>query len=165
MIKPNISKAEKVEIGIEEKDKEKIAKNLSVFLASTYTLYIKSLNYHWNIKGRHFHSIHELTEKLYQDLHEAGDEIAERIRALGYLAPGSLKEYLNLSQIKEDDSLPEKYENMLKNLINDNELMVREARKIIEHASGAGDEVTVDLLVGRMSKHEHLAWMFRSFFE
>ena len=152
----------KVDIGVVEEKRAEVAKQLSNFLSSTYTLYMKTLYYHWNVTGSQFHSLHELFEGQYEDLHEAGDEIAERIRALGHFTPGTFKAYLETSAIKEDESLPESADKMLENLLQDNETCSKEARKVLEIAGEAQDEVTVDMMVERMSIHDEAAWMIRS---
>ncbi len=149
-------------IGINHEKRTEVAKQLSSFLASTYTLYMKTLYYHWNVTGKQFHSLHELFEKQYNDLHAAGDSLAERVRTLGHFTPGTFKAYLELSAIKEDDALPETAEEMVSNLLADNETCSREARKVLKAAEEAGDEVTVDMMVARMATHEEAAWMLRS---
>ncbi len=151
-----------VNIGMEEQKRAEVAKQLSGFLASTYTLYMKSLYYHWNVTGRQFHSLHALFEEQYQDLHGAGDELAERIRALGHFTPGTYKAFAELSTIKEDEALPDSPEAMVENLMRDNELCSQEARKVLEVAEDAGDEVTIDMMVARMATHEKAAWMLRA---
>jgi starvation-inducible DNA-binding protein len=153
---------EKVEIGVEEKHRAEVAQALSTFLASTYTLYMKTLYYHWNVTGKQFSSLHELFETQYDDLHEAGDEIAERIRSLGHFTPGTFREYLEHSVITEDESLPENAEAMTANLLQDNEACSREARKVLKIAEEASDEVTVDMMVARMATHDEAAWMLRA---
>jgi starvation-inducible DNA-binding protein len=153
---------EGVDIGVKQEQREKVAKQLSTFLASTYTLYMKTLYYHWNVTGKEFSSLHELFEKQYEDLHAAGDDIAERVRALGYFAPGTFKAYLELSAIEEDAELPEDAKVMVENLLKDNESCSKEARKVVKAAEEAGDEVTVDMMVSRMATHEEAAWMLRS---
>ncbi len=154
-----------VNIGVKEKQRAEVAKQLSVFLASTYTLYMKTLNYHWNVTGKQFSSLHELFENQYEDLHAAGDEVAERVRALGHFVPATFAEYLKLSAIKEDASMPESADLMIKNLLADNELASQEARKVLDVSEKAEDEVTVDMMVARMAIHEEAAWMLRSTLE
>ena len=149
-------------MNISTKDKEKIADKLAVFLASTYTLYLKTLYYHWNVVGREFYSLHQLFEEQYKSLAEAGDEIAERIRALGHVAPGTFRRYIELSQLQEDDNLPSDSTSMVKNLLRDNEICSAKAEEIVSLAQEIGDEVTVDLAIGRMSYHQDTAWKLRS---
>lgn len=151
-----------VEIGLETASRQSISKSLSKLLASTYCLYIKTLYYHWNVKGQHFATLHELFETQYQDLHSAGDELAERIRALGHFVPGTMKEFLELSVIQEDKTMPEAAEKMVENLLKDNETLSKEARKILKEAETAEDEITVDMMVGRMTYHDKTAWMLRA---
>lgn len=154
-----------VDIGVQDKQRAKVSKKLCTFLASTYTLYMKTLYYHWNVTGKNFHGLHEMFEAQYEDLHNAGDEIAERIRALGHFTPGTFREYIDMSVISEDSSLPETAEEMIKNLLKDNETCSKEAREVLKVAEEAGDEVTVDMMVARMSIHEEAAWMLRSTIE
>jgi len=151
-----------VNIGVKEEKRKAVAKQLSTFLASTYTLYMKTPYYHWNVTGSQFHSLHELFEHQYEDLHGAGDALAERIRALGHFSPGTFKAYLELSEIEEDDALPEDAEAMVKNLLKDNETCTQAARKVLKIAEEAEDEVTVDMMVERMSTHDEAAWMLRA---
>lgn len=151
-----------VNIGIDENRREDVAKKLSSFLASTYVLYMKTLYYHWNVTGPHFHSLHEMFEEQYEDLHAAGDELAERIRALGSFTPGTIREYLELSSVKEDSALPRDADTMVKNLLEANEQCSCEARDTLKTAEEAEDEVTVDMMVARMTFHDKTAWMLRS---
>lgn len=152
----------KVDIGVVEEKRAEVAQHLSNFLATTYTLYMKTLYYHWNVTGHQFHSLHDLFEGQYDDLHEAGDHIAERIRALGHFTPGTFSAYLENSAIKEDEHLPEDATKMVENLLIDNETASKQARKVLEIAEEAQDEVTVDMMVERMSIHDEAAWMLRS---
>lgn len=153
---------ENVDIGVKEKQRAEVAKSLSGFLASSYMLYMKTLYYHWNVTGPHFHSLHETFEAQYTDLHAAGDEIAERVRALGHFTPGTFKEYIKLSTLNEDDTLPDTPEKMVENLLKDNEACSREARKVLKVAEDAEDEVTADMMVERMAQHDEAAWMLRA---
>ena len=153
---------EPVDIGVEKKKRAMVAESLSGFLASTYTLYMKTLNYHWNVTGKEFSSLHSLFESQYEDLHEAGDAIAERIRALGHFAPGTFQQFIELSTVDEDDSLPDNSDEMIANLLEDNEACSKHAREVLEAADEAGDEVTVDMMVARMSTHDEAAWMLRA---
>lgn len=139
-----------------------VARVLSGFLASTYALYQKSLFYHWNVTGPHFVGLHELFEEHYQELHKAGDAIAERIRALGHFAPGTLAEFTSLSSIKEDRQLPEAASQMVANLLEAHEHCSEEARGVRRIAEAAEDEVTVDQMVERMEFHDKAAWMLRA---
>jgi len=151
-----------LDIGVESNNRAEVAKKLSGFLASTYTLYMKTLYYHWNVTGSQFTSLHELFEKQYEDLHNAGDEIAERIRSLGHFTPGTFRDYIKMSAIEEDKSLPESAEDMVQALLSDNETCSREARKVLKMAERVEDEVTVDMMVERMSIHDEASWILRA---
>lgn len=162
MIKSSSVELENIDIGLKQSEISEITNNLSRVLAANYFLYHKSLYYHWNVKGREFVSLHALFEEIYQKLHKNGDVIAERIRVLGFITPGRYKDFLELSFISEDENLPSSSDNMVSNLIKDNEMMVKECRKIIDVTSKAFDEVSTDLIVSIMSDHENMAWKLRS---
>ncbi|WP_166839530.1 Dps family protein [Rheinheimera pleomorphica] len=151
----------KINIGIEEDQRKAIAHGLSVLLADTYTLYLKTHNYHWNVTGPMFQTLHTLFETQYNELALAVDEIAERIRALGEFAPGSYKEYAKLTSLKEADGIPTA-EEMIKDLVKGQEAIAKTARSIVPVADKAADEVSLDLLTQRMTVHEKNAWMLRS---
>lgn len=151
----------KINIGIDEEQRKAIAHGLSVLLADTYTLYLKTHNYHWNVTGPMFQTLHTLFETQYTELAIAVDDIAERIRALGEFAPGSYKEYAKLTSLKEADGIPSA-EEMIKDLVKGQEAIAKTARSIVPVADGAADEVTLDLLTQRMTVHEKNAWMLRS---
>lgn len=151
----------KIDIGIPEGEREKIADGLSHLLADTYTLYLKTHNYHWNVTGPLFNSLHTMFEEQYREMWEALDEIAERIRTLGVHAPGSYRKFAELSTIEEEDDVPSA-EDMIRNLVKGHEAVVRTARGVIERADDADDEPTEDLLIQRMQVHEKTAWMLRS---
>lgn len=151
----------KINIGISEEQRKTIAQGLSVLLADTYTLYLKTHNYHWNVTGPMFQTLHTLFETQYTELSVAVDDIAERIRALGEFAPGSYKEYAKLTSIKEADGIPSA-EEMIKDLVKGQEAIAKTARSIVPTADDAADEVTLDLLTQRMTVHEKTAWMLRS---
>lgn len=151
----------KINIGIDEEQRKAIAHGLSVLLADTYTLYLKTHNYHWNVTGPMFQTLHTLFETQYTELAIAVDDIAERIRALGEFAPGSYKEYAKLTSLKEADGIPTA-EEMIKDLVKGQEAIAKTARSIVPVADGASDEVTLDLLTQRMTIHEKNAWMLRS---
>jgi len=153
-----------VEIGINPKDRKAIAEGLSRLLADTYTLYLKTHNYHWNVKGPMFQTLHLMFETQYNELALAVDLIAERIRALGYPAPGSYAEYAKLSSIKEAKGVPAATK-MIAELVAGQEAVVRTARSIFPAADKAGDEPTADLLTQRMQIHEKTAWMLRALLE
>lgn len=151
----------KIDIGIEESQRKKIAEGLSRVLADTYALYLKTHAFHWNVTGPQFQALHGLFETQYTELAVAVDDIAERIRALGVFAPGSYSQFGKLSTIKEETGVP-RAEDMLKQLVQDNEAVVRTARSVLPTAEEGQDEASVDLLVGRMRIHEKTAWMLRS---
>jgi len=151
----------KVDIGISEKNRQKIASQLSNLLADSYTLYLKTHNYHWNVTGPQFNTLHAMFETQYTELAMAVDEIAERIRALGVTAPGSYKEFAKLTSI-EEGSGQESAEDMIRELVKGQEAVVRTARKAFPAADAAHDEPTADLLTQRMQVHEKNAWMLRS---
>lgn len=153
-----------IDIGINEEHRKKIAEALSRVLADSYMLYLKSHNYHWNVTGEHFHSLHEQFEEQYTELAEAVDLIAERIRALGHKAPGSFKEFKQLTSIEEDTEKPKAME-MVRRLAVDNERVLRTARQALEPAKEADDEATIDLLTQRLHIHSKTAWMLRSHLE
>ncbi|MEM1092095.1 MAG: Dps family protein [Pseudomonadota bacterium] len=150
-----------INIGINESDRDKIAEGLSRLLADSYTLYLKTHNFHWNVTGPMFATLHTLFETHYTELATAVDEIAERIRALDVAAPGSYKQFSELSSIDEETGVPNA-EEMIRQLVDGQETVVRTARSVFEAADEAGDEPTADLLTQRMQVHEKNAWMLRS---
>lgn len=151
-------------IGITEKDRNKIAKSLSHLLADTFTLYLKTHYYHWNVTGLQFRTLHLMFEEQYNELWLATDQIAERIRSLDVFAPGTYKEFTKLTSIKEPDKVPNAQE-MIKSLIEGHEVVVRTARGLVPVADAAKDEVTTDLATQRLQEHEKTAWMLRSLLE
>lgn len=151
----------KIDIGISEQDRGKIAEGLSHLLADTYTLYLKTHNFHWNVKGPMFQTLHVMFEEHYTALALAVDDIAERIRTLGFPAPGTYKQFVELSSIKEDEGVPEAKE-MIRLLVEGHEACVRTARSIFPVCDATNDEPTADLLTQRMQFHEKTAWMLRS---
>ena len=150
-----------INIGISEKDRQEIAQGLSRLLADSYTLYLKTHNYHWNVKGPLFNTLHQMFEEQYTELAVAIDDIAERIRALGEPAPGSYQAYSELTEIEEEVGEPSAEEMMLR-LLKGQETVARTARSVIGAAEAANDEPTADLLTQRMQVHEKNAWMLRS---
>ena len=157
----------KIDIGIDDKKRKKIADGLSHFLADSYTLYLKTHNFHWNVTGPMFNSLHVMFEGQYTEQWTALDDIAERIRALGHNAPGSYAEFVKLSSIREESGLsnvPE-WREMVSQLVSGNEAVCRTARKVLKTADEAGDDPTVDLLTQRLQTHEKYAWMLRSLLE
>jgi starvation-inducible DNA-binding protein len=153
-----------INIGISEEHRKEIADDLSKVLADSYMLYLKTHNYHWNVTGELFHSLHEQFEEQYTELADAIDEIAERIRALGYRAPGTFKEFNELTSINEEEEEPEALE-MVRRLALGNEQVLRTAREALEPANKAEDEATIDLLTERLHIHAKTAWMLRSHLE
>ncbi len=150
-----------IDIGIAENQRKDIADGLSRLLADTYTLYLKTHNYHWNVTGPMFQTLHTMFETQYNELALAVDEIAERIRALGMPAPGSYKAYAELSSIAEEDGVPAATD-MIANLVKGHEAVARTARSVFPSADDANDEPTADLLTQRMQVSEKAAWMLRS---
>ena len=153
-----------IEIGIDAKDRKKIADGLSRLLADTYTLYLKSHNFHWNVTGPMFQTLHLMFETQYNELALAVDLIAERIRALGFPAPATYREFAKTSSIKEPDGVPSA-KKMIRELVEGQEAVVRTARSILPVAEKADDQPTIDLLTQRMQIHEKTAWMLRSLLE
>ena len=147
--------------GINPRDRATIAAGLSRLLADTYVLYLKTHNFHWNVEGPMFSTLHTLFMQQYTEAWNAIDLIAERIRSLGHYAPGTYREYLKLARITETEGVP-KAGRMLKLLIEAQEAVVKTAREILPKADQANDEPTLDLLTQRMQVHEKNAWMLRS---
>ena len=150
-----------IDIGISEKDRARIAEGLSKLLADNFALYLKTHNFHWNVTGPMFQTLHLMFEQHYNELALAVDLVAERIRALGFPAPGSYVAYGKLTSIKEETGVP-KAEDMIRQLVSDHETVVRTARKLFPAVENAHDEPTADLLTQRMQVHEKTAWMLRS---
>lgn len=153
-----------INIGIEEKDRSEIADGLSKLLADTFTLYLKTHNFHWNVTGKMFRTLHLMFEEEYNELWTATDLIAERIRALGFPAPATYKEFSRLSSIKETDGIPPA-EDMIRLLVEGHEAVIRTARSVLPITDEVHDEPTTDLLTQRMQIHEKTAWMLRSLLE
>lgn len=151
----------KIDIGIAENDRREIAQGISRVLADSYLLYVKTHNFHWNVTGPMFNTLHLMFEEQYQELANAVDEIAERIRALGFPAPGTYKKFAELATIQEEEGVPEA-EQMIRQLVEGQEAVVKTARKVLPLAAEVNDEPTVDLLTQRMQVHEKNAWMLRS---
>lgn len=148
-------------LGINSEDRHKIATGLASLLADSYSLYLKTHNYHWNVEGPLFNTLHEMFEVQYTELAAAVDEIAERIRALGIKAPGSYSEFAALTSVEEAQG-GETAEEMIRQLAIGQESVVRTARSVFPVANSANDEPTADLLTQRMQMHEKNAWMLRS---
>ena len=153
-----------MDIGIADKDRKEIADGLSHLLADTYTLYLKTHNFHWNVTGPMFNTLHLMFETQYNELALAVDLIAERIRALGEFAPGSYASYSKLSVIKEATGVPNANA-MIKELVEGQEAVARTARALFAVVDRASDEPTADLLTQRLQIHEKTAWMLRSMLE
>ncbi len=154
----------KIDIGIDANKREEIAGGLSRVLADTYTLYLKTHNFHWNVTGPMFQTLHLMFETQYNELALAVDLIAERIRALGMTAPGTYKQFVALSSIKEDEGVP-KAQDMIRRLVEGHETVARTSREVFRGADEASDQPTCDLLTQRMQVHEKTAWMLRSLLE
>lgn len=153
-----------VNIGIEEEDRKTIADALAKLLADTYLTYIKTHNYHWNVTGPFFHSLHEMFEEQYTELAAAVDDIAERIRILGYRAPATYREFMDLSSVEEDTDAPNAME-MVRRLAESNEEVLRTARSALKPAQSADDEATIDLITQRLDAHSKAVWMLRAHLE
>ncbi len=150
-----------IDIGISEELRQEIGEGLSRLLADTYTLYLKTHNFHWNVTGPLFNTLHLMFETQYTELALAVDLIAERIRALGLPAPGSYAQFAKLTSIQEETGVPAA-EEMIRQLVKDQEAVVRTARSIFPVVEKANDQPTADLLTQRMQIHEKTAWMLRS---
>jgi len=154
----------RIDIGISEKDRQKIADGLSRLLADNFALYLKTHNFHWNVKGPMFQTLHVMFEQQYNELWTALDAIAERIRALGFPAPGTTSQLARLSSIPETEGVPDA-KDMVRLLVEGHEAVARTARKIFPAVDKAGDEPSADLLTQRLQVHEKTAWMLRSLLE
>jgi starvation-inducible DNA-binding protein len=159
-----VTSAPEINIGINAEDRQKIANGLSHLLADTYTLYLKTHNFHWNVTGKMFQTLHLMFEQHYNELALAVDLVAERIRALGHPAPGSYREFVKLAHVKEAEGVPAA-EEMIRELVEGHEQVIQTARSIFPAADAANDQPTADLLTQRMQVHEKTAWMLRSLLE
>ena len=155
------TKAMPINIGIGEKERGEIAQGLARLLADTFTLYLKTHNFHWNVTGPMFQTLHLMFEQQYNELWLAVDLVAERIRALGHFVPATYKDFARLASVKEDEGVPAATE-MVRQLVEGHETTARTARSVIELAEGANDAPTADLLTERLQVHEKTAWMLRS---
>ena len=153
-----------INIGISESGRKAIADGLSHVMADTYSLYLKTHNYHWNVTGPMFRTLHLVFEEQYKEFWTAVDLIAERIRALGYFAPGTYTALGGLTSIKEDEGIPPAKE-MIRNLFKGHEQVATTARRLFPIAEKASDQPTADLLTQRLETHEKTAWMLRSLLE
>lgn len=162
---PSSARSIKMDIGISEKDRAAIAQGLSRLLADTYTLYLTTHNFHWNVTGPMFNSLHAMFMGQYTELWNAVDPIAERIRALGHTAPGSYAQYSRLSSLPDAPVEPPKAMEMVRILAQGHEAVARTARSLFPLVEKASDEPTADVLVQRIAVHEQTAWMLRSLLE
>jgi starvation-inducible DNA-binding protein len=153
-----------MDIGIDARDRKAVADGLARLLADSYTLYLKTHNFHWNVTGPMFSTLHLMYEQQYTELALAVDLIAERIRALGLPAPGSYAQFSRLSSVKEETGVPHPDE-MIRQLVEGQEAVARTAREVFPIAERASDQVTLDLLTQRLQVHEKNAWMLRSLLE
>jgi starvation-inducible DNA-binding protein len=153
-----------IDIGINSDDRESIADGLAKLLADTYTLYLKTHNFHWNVTGPMFQTLHLMFETQYTELAIAVDVIAERIRSLGFPAPGTYKQYAAMSSIEEEEGVPDA-KAMIRSLVEGQEAVIKRARSLYPAAERVSDEATADLLTQRIQLHEKTAWMLRSLLE
>jgi starvation-inducible DNA-binding protein len=154
-----------INIGISDKDRAAIAKGLSHLLADTYTLYLTTHNFHWNVTGPMFNTLHQMFMVQYTELWAAVDPVAERIRALGHPAPGSYAQFSKLASVPDAPGTPPKALEMVRILVAGHEAVARTARQLFPLADKASDEPTADLLTQRLTVHEQTAWMLRSLLE
>lgn len=155
----------KIDIGISEKDRQAIANGLSKLLADTYTLYLTTHNFHWNVTGPMFNTLHSMFMLQYTELWNAVDPVAERIRALGHFAPGSYQQFSKLTSLPDVPTSPPKALEMVKVLVKGHEAVARTARSTFALANDANDQPTADILTQRLDIHEKTAWMLRSLLE
>ena len=160
-----VASAPPIDIGIPEAERHRIAEGLSALLADSYTLYLMTHNFHWNVTGPMFNSLHAMFMAQYTELWNAVDPIAERIRGLGHPAPGSYAQYAALSSLKDAPATPPKALEMVRILVDGHEAVARTARAVFPLADKAADEPTADLLTQRLAVHEQQAWMLRSLLE
>src|SRR5574343_1791141 len=165
MAKKSTAAGPAISIGISEKDRAAIAAGLSKLLAETYTLYLTTHNFHWNVTGPMFNSLHAMFMAQYTELWNAVDPIAERIRSLGHVAPGSYAEFGKLASVLDAPTKPPKALDMVRILVEGHEAVARTARSLFAMVDKAGDEPTADLLTQRLTVHEQTAWMLRSLLE
>jgi starvation-inducible DNA-binding protein len=163
-MKTKTTRSTRIDIGITEANRKKIAHGLSALLADSYTLYLMTHNFHWNVTGPQFNSLHNMFMQQYTEQWAALDLIAERIRALGFSAPGTYKAFVKLATIKEVDGVP-KANDMVRHLVSAQEATARTARKMFPVVDAANDQPTADVLTQRIDVHEKTAWMLRSLLE
>ncbi len=154
-----------INIGIEENDRLSVAEALNATLADTYSLYMKTHAYHWNVTGPQFHTLHIMFEQQYNEMWMALDEIAERVRALGVFAPMSGKQFADLSAIDNAEASPPAASKMITQLLDGHETLIKRARQGLATAEDAGDAASADLLTVRIQIHEKTAWMLRALTE
>ena len=154
----------RIDIGIDENNRAAIADGLGHVLADSYALYLKTHNFHWNVTGPMFQTLHTMFEEQYIELATAIDEVAERIRSLGAFAPGSFSTYAELSSIKEEKGVPAAKE-MIAQLVSGHETVIKTARSLYPLCDSSSDDATADLLTARIRVHEKTAWMLRSLLE
>ena len=159
--KQTASGSQKIDIGIDERDRKKIADGLSHVLADTYSLYLQTHNFHWNVEGPLFNTLHLMFMTQYTELWNALDDVAERIRSLAFPAPGTNSQFAELTSIDEVEGVPDALE-MVRILVTGHEAVARTVRAVIPAAEDAADEATIDLMVQRLQVHEKTAWMLRS---
>nr|WP_041785261.1 Dps family protein [Rhodospirillum centenum] len=159
-----MAKAMTIDIGIPEADRKEIADGLSALLADTFSLYLKTHGFHWNVTGPMFNTLHTMFMTQYTELWNALDDIAERIRSLGFPAPASSTQYAALTSVTEETAVPSAME-MVRQLVAGHEAVARTARRVFPAAEKGGDESTADLLTQRLQIHEKTAWMLRSLLE
>jgi len=164
MANKKVAKNTKIDIGISEVNRQKIADGLSALLADSYTLYLMTHNFHWNVKGPMFNTLHLMFMNQYTEQWAALDQIAERIRALDFPAPGTYKQFTKLASIKEIEGVP-KATDMIRHLVAAQEATARTARRLFPVVEKANDQPTADLLTQRLDVHEKTAWMLRSLLE
>jgi starvation-inducible DNA-binding protein len=151
----------KIDIGIPEAERLAVAEGLKKLLADTYTLYLKTHGYHWNVTGPMFHTLHEMFMIQYTELWNAVDLIAERIRSVGVMAPAGYDDFAKLTEVQPDEGVPAAMD-MLRKLVTGHETVIKTSRSLLPIAERAGDEVTMDLVTQRLQIHEKTAWMLRS---
>ena len=164
-LKTSLQAIPSINIGIDDKDRLQIAKGLSHLLADTYTLYLTTHNFHWNVTGPMFNTLHQMFMAQYTELWTAVDPIAERIRSLGHPAPGSYAQFVKLASVPDAPAIPPKALEMVRILVTGHEAVARTARQLFPVADKASDEPTADLLTQRLTVHEQTAWMLRSLLE
>ena len=162
---PRANAKSRIDIGISKADRAAISAGLSRLLADTYTLYLTTHNFHWNVTGPMFNSLHDMFMTQYTELWNAVDPIAERIRAVGHVAPGSYAEFGKLSSLPDAPAVPPKAMKMVRILMEGHEAVARTARSLLPVVAAASDEPSTDLLVQRLTVHEQTAWMLRSLLE